>query len=607
MIGTWALDLDLGRLVADESFARSFGLDAELCRSGLPREHVRSSIHDEDRSRVAKDLSTALARGGVYRSEYRARHSDGIYRWVEATGRIEMEIDGKPQRISGVLLDVEHRRKAEDRLDETSRRLNAILSNTREAVFLMNEHQQCVYANAAAEKLTGYSYSELQGRALHDVVHHKKPDGSPYPIEECPIDRAFPTRAQMSGEELFVAPDGSFYPVAFTASPVLDNSGKPVGTVIEARDITKEKQAEADRQSAYEQLTEESRTLETLNRTGAALAGELELQRIVQMVTEAGVELTGAQFGAFFYNVLNAKGESYTLYALAGVERSAFERFPMPRNTAVFGPTFRGEGVVRSADILADPRYGKNRPYKGMPEGHLPVRSYLAVPVASRNGEIVGGLFFGHKDPSVFGERSERVMTGLAAQAAIAIDNARLFEAVQRANAELEERVNARTIELEQAHETLRQSQKMEAVGQLTGGIAHDFNNMLAVVIGSLDLLGRRIGSSDLRAKRYVDAAVDGARRAATLTQRLLAFSRQQPLKPKSIEANRLVADMSDLIRHSLGAGVELEAVLAGGLWRTHVDPESARERSSKSCGKRTRCNARGRATDNRNSERFFG
>ena len=164
-------------------------------------------------------------------------------------------------------------------------------------------------------------------------------------------------------------------------------------------------------------------------------------------------------------------------------------------------------------------------------------------------------------------------MTGLAAQAAIAIDNARLFEAVQRANAELEERVNARTIELEQAHETLRQSQKMEAVGQLTGGIAHDFNNMLAVVIGSLDLLGRRIGSTDLRAKRYVDAAVDGARRAATLTQRLLAFSRQQPLKPESIEANRLVADMSDLIRHSLGAGVELEAVLAGGLWRTHVDP----------------------------------
>jgi nitrogen-specific signal transduction histidine kinase/CheY-like chemotaxis protein len=130
-----------------------------------------------------------------------------------------------------------------------------------------------------------------------------------------------------------------------------------------------------------------------------------------------------------------------------------------------------------------------------------------------------------------------------------------------------------REAELDAARETLRQSQKMEAVGQLTGGIAHDFNNMLAVVIGSLDLLNRRIGVSDAKAKRYVDAATDGARRAATLTQRLLAFSRQQPLKPESVDANKLVAGMSDILRHSLGGDVRLETVLAGGLWRTHADP----------------------------------
>jgi len=126
---------------------------------------------------------------------------------------------------------------------------------------------------------------------------------------------------------------------------------------------------------------------------------------------------------------------------------------------------------------------------------------------------------------------------------------------------------------LRQAEQALRQSQKMEAVGQLTGGIAHDFNNMLAVVIGSLDLLGRRLGTADARAKRYVDAATDGARRAALLTQRLLAFSRQQPLQPEPIEVNQLVAGMSDLLRHSLGASIRLETVLAGGLWRTNADP----------------------------------
>ena len=163
------------------------------------------------------------------------------------------------------------------------------------------------------------------------------------------------------------------------------------------------------RRQAEVALHEETRTLETLNRIGTAIASELDLERLVQMVTDASVELTGAEFGAFFYNVIDDKDEHYTLYSISGVERSAFDRFPMPRNTAVFEPTFKGEGIVRSDDILADSRYGKNAPYHGMPEGHLPVRSYLAVPVTSRSGEVIGGLFFGHPQPS----RSASGMNGL--------------------------------------------------------------------------------------------------------------------------------------------------------------------------------------------------
>ena len=92
--------------------------------------------------------------------------------------------------------------------------------------------------------------------------------------------------------------------------------------------------------------------------------------------------------------VVQVSGESYTLYTLSGASREAFAKFPMPRNTEVFEPTFRGKGPVRSPDILADPRYGKSEPYKGMPPGHLPVRSYLAVPVMSRGGEVLGGPDF---------------------------------------------------------------------------------------------------------------------------------------------------------------------------------------------------------------------
>ncbi len=133
------------------------------------------------------------------------------------------------------------------------------------------------------------------------------------------------------------------------------------------------------------------------------------------------------------------------------------------------------------------------------------------------------------------------------------------------------EQEQART--LAQIEDALRQAQKMEAVGQLTGGIAHDFNNMLAVVLGSLELITRRTDPDDAMTRRQLGSATEAAKRAATLTQRLLAFSRQQPLRPEAVDANKLVGGMSDLLRHSIGADIRLETVLAGGLWKTNVDP----------------------------------
>jgi PAS domain S-box-containing protein len=148
----------------------------------------------------------------------------------------------------------------------------------------------------------------------------------------------------------------------------------------------------------------------------------------------------------------------------------------------------------------------------------------------------------------------------------------------------LEERVRDRTRELEaenearkRAEEALRQAQKMEAVGQLTGGVAHDFNNLLTIIQGGLDMIGRQIPTLEnsagvSRIVRGKDMAVEGVRRAAKLTSRLLAFARQQPLDPKSIDANKLVSSVCELLRRTLGETVILETVLAGGLWRTQAD-----------------------------------
>jgi PAS domain S-box-containing protein len=303
-------------------------------------------------------------------------------------------------------------------------------------------------------------------------------------------------------------------------------------------------------------LREQSRILETLNRTGPAIAAELDLQKLVQMVTDAGVELAGAEFGAFFYNVLNDEGESYLLYSLSGARPDQFS-FGMPRNTKVFAPTFGGEGTIRSDDITKDSRYGQNPPHKGMPKGHLPVRSYLAVPVISRSGEVIGGLFFGHSVPGRFTESHERLLTGIAGQAATAIDNARLYQAVNRANDTLEQRVQERTAELETANEALRQAQKMEAIGQLTGGIAHDFNNMLTVIRGSADML-QRASVDEAKRQRYIQAIADTADRASRLTSQLLAFARRQALKAEVFNVTERVESIGDMLRTVLGSRIRL-------------------------------------------------
>lgn len=179
--------------------------------------------------------------------------------------------------------------------------------------------------------------------------------------------------------------------------------------------------------------------LQTLNRLGQTLSAELDLYRLVQLITDMARELSRAQFGAFFYNVVDDRGERYMLYTLSGASKEEFAKFPMPRNTELFDPTFRGRAPVRLDNVRRDSRYGKNAPYYGTPPGHLPVTSYLAVPVVSRAGEVLGGLFFGHPDAGVFTEREERLVVNLAAHAAIAIDNARLYEAAQRARAQAEE------------------------------------------------------------------------------------------------------------------------------------------------------------------------
>lgn len=313
--------------------------------------------------------------------------------------------------------------KTEGFLADHTEFLAALFAGISDAILIADAEGNYLDANPAASDLLGYTREELLKMRVADII---LPDSHWFDAEYS----RFMKEGNWHGDITLRKKDGELIPSEARAK-VLPLSDRVLYVSI-IREIRERKKLE-------ESLREQTEVVETVNRLGQMLSAELDLQKLVQAVTEAATELTGARFGSFFYNVIDNRGESYMLYTLSGVPREAFAHFPMPRATDLFGPTFRGEGTIRIDDVHKDERYGKNSPYYGMPEGHLPVTSYLAVPVISRSGDVIGGLFFGHPDVGVFTERHERIVEGLAAQASVAMDNARLFEAAQRARARAEE------------------------------------------------------------------------------------------------------------------------------------------------------------------------
>lgn len=283
--------------------------------------------------------------------------------------------------------------------------------------------------------------------------------------------------------------------------------------------LSARQRAEQELIKAKEALEDEKRVLELLNRTAALLVSKLDFEGLVQAVTDAATELSGAQFGAFFYTNKDEQGGSFLLYSLSGAPREAFAKFGHPRATPLFGPTFKGEGVVRIGNVLTDPRYGQMAPHHGMPKGHLPVCSYLAVPVISRSGEVIGGLFFGHSKPDVFTERAEKIVVGVAAQAAIAIDNARLYDQAKRS---AEERAHLLSAERAARSEVERVSLIKD---EFLATLSHELRTPMNAVLGWAEILLAR-SKEDSDQRRGLETIARNARAQARLIEDLLDMNR---------------------------------------------------------------------------------
>ncbi|HEX8888797.1 MAG TPA: PAS domain S-box protein [Pyrinomonadaceae bacterium] len=501
------------------------------------------------------DIYASLRHDGYWEGELLHTRKDNVQIIVESRWATVRDDTGNVTSILEITRDVSERKRAEERLMQAA----AIVENSDDAIISKDLDGIILSWNPGAELLYGYTAEEVIGQPVTILIPDDRPDEEPHILEQIRRgERVHHYETQRRRK------NGTIIDVSLTVSPVRNADGRIVGASKIARDITARKRAD-------EQLREQTEIIETVNTLWQTLAGELDMHNLVQAVTDAATEISNARFGSFFYNVLNESGESYMLYTLSGVPREAFAHFPMPRNTDIFAPTFNGEGTVLIADVKKDPRYGKNSPYYGMPEGHLPVTSYLAVPVVSRSGEVYGGLFFGHPDEGVFTERVARIIEGLAAQASVAMDNARLFEAVKRASAEAEQAATENARLYREAQESNRLKDEFLAT------VSHELRTPLTAILGWAHMLRTGQFSSDSALKAF-ETIERNARAQAQLIDDLLDVSRiitgKLRIDVRQVDPNSFVEAAIEAVRPAAEAkGIRIQKIMDTGVVTVSGDP----------------------------------
>lgn len=375
-------------------------------------------------------------------------------------------------------------------LENRNAMLAAIIDSSEDAIISKTLDGNITSWNKAAEKMFGYTEEEIVGQHIFILIPENRRQEEDMIISKLrkgeKIEHYETMRRTKSGKEIHLS---------LSISPIQGPKGI-VGASKIARDITRQKETEM-------LLRQHAERLELIDTIGKTVFSTFNVQDIIQNVTDATTKISGAEFGAFFYNMIDARGETYMLFGLSGAPREAFEKFGMPRNTEVFKTTFTGRGILRSDDITQDPRYGKNSPHKGMPEGHLPVVSYLAVPVVSQTGIVIGGLFFGHHQAAMFTEDHERLVSAIASQAGIALENARLYEEIQNLNNKKDEFIGFASHELKTPITTISGYIQMserspELMASFMPKISKQVNRLSAIVSDLLDVSKIEAGKLEL-------------------------------------------------------------------------------------------------------------
>ncbi len=557
-VGIWDWDVATDLVRADDRFARLYGVDPATARDGGPLEIFFRQIHGDDIERVKAEIHQAMRSGDRFASEYRLIDAQGNTRWVNAQGRCLYDDEGQPTRFPGVSFDVTERRGAE----EAARRAAADL------------------AGATADQAFVYDLAERQRSLDTPEAIMRLSTGAL--AERLAVDRVGFYR---------VAPDGSmqFGPSVVTGglpalhgALALDDLGPAVDSYRAGRTVVVR---DSNDDPAYSDTT--------LARVSPAAVG-VPLMR-------------GGPWVATLY-ANHATARDWTATEIALIEAVAQATWDAVERASAVTALSESEEKFRAIANSIDPMVWSTRPDGFHDYYNDRWYEYTGMPYGSTDGHAWNDVFHPEDQDRAWARWRHSLESGdpyhieyrlrhhsgvyrwvLGRAQAVRDDTGSITrwfgtctdiqdivdarEVLARSREELEHAIEERSRQLMAAEERLRQAQKMEAIGQLTGGIAHDFNNMLAVVVGALDILERRLaqGSTDL--DRYIIAARDGATRAAALTQRLLGFARQQPLAPVALDINALAGGMIDLLIRTLGEEVTVETRFAGNLHTALADP----------------------------------
>ncbi len=485
----------------------------------------------------AKNAATLIT--GAIRSDYPNEHEHLL---------LELAASQAAIAISG--------RTAEDeraKLVEQAQLLAAIVASSNDAIISKTLDGVITSWNRAAESLFGYRSEEIVGRPVTILIPHER-----LREEDMILGKIRSNQSVEHYETVRKRRDGSLVHVSVSVSPVLDDTGRVIGASKIARDISEHRRAETERAQLLAHEREARNEAEVLNDVAHRLGESLEIDGLIRRVTDAGMALTGAEFAAFLSSPAGVAGAQHSLFCPSVAARSAFDGLGV--DSPLMAATFRDGGIVRSPDVASDERRSPELEKSDDSAAEPLLRSYLAVPITSRTGDVIGGLFFGHSSVDMFGERVERRVRGLAAQAAVCFDNARLFQSVQEQLTErrlAEDRERAARTEAERA---------IRMRDEFLASVSHELRTPLHALLGWSEVLRRSMNDPEMRSQAY-EAIERSVRSQTRLVEDLLDMSRaisgKLRLDVQAVDIARVIDDAIATTRSAADAkGIVIETHL---------------------------------------------